>query len=402
MQQRYTLGTLLIVAVLALTLGTLAGVASGGITAYVMMQSDAGSGTTEDGTQPIDPTRAAPTATAATQPGPDATTQPVDSPARRDEGDVIADVVEQVSAAVVTVVNKQVFNAFGRETNETAGVGTGFVIDEQGHVVTNHHVVDGSQEIEVILADGTKIGAVLLGADSFSDLAVIRLEEGGQPHVRFGDSDQLRPGERVIAIGSALGDYTNTVTSGVVSGLGRNLPASVGYNMENMIQHDAPINPGNSGGPLFNLRGEVIGVNTAVVRRSSSGISAEGLGFAIPSNTVQVIAEQLIESGRVIRPFIGISYNPVTPGVARANDLKVDHGVYVISVEPGSPAEAAGIQADDIITKLNGQEINSDNPLVNQLFHFRPGDAVEFEIYRASTDQTLTVTVTLGERPDNT
>src|SRR5690606_6512373 len=175
-----------------------------------------------------------------------------------------------------------------------------------------------------------------------------------------------------------------------------------GYNMENMIQHDAPINPGNSGGPLLNLNGEVVGVNTAVVRQASLGVTAEGLGFAIPSNTVKALTEELIRAGRLVRPYLGICYDPTTPRLSPASGLAADPGVVVNSVEPTSPAGMAGIQADDIITKIDGQAIDSHHPLVSQLSDYKPGDVVELEIYRPRTDETLTVSVTLGERPDDT
>lgn len=396
MQRKVSLGTLLVTVAVALLLGSMAGAASGGLTAYWL-------------TADADSTPAAissPTRTGSSR-TPAATETPgsveIAQPEAVTGTESIADTVERVSDAVVTVINKQAqMGLRGSDDTEPAGTGTGFIIDTEGRIVTNDHVVEGSQELEVIFADGTKADATLLGTDRFADLAVIQVEGPVPATVPLGDSDALRPGEQVIAIGSALGDFTNTVTTGIVSGLGRSLQTPEGYNMENMIQHDAPINPGNSGGPLLNLRGEVIGVNTAVVRHARLGVSAEGLGFAIPSNTVKVIAEELIRSGRVVRPYLGIFYEPLTPRAAQANDLPVDHGVAVQSVEPNSPAGLAGVQEGDIITKINGQEIDIDNPLVNLLFHYKAGETVELEIYRPSTGSTLTLAVTLGERPDNT
>ncbi|MDI3341472.1 MAG: trypsin-like peptidase domain-containing protein [Sphaerobacter sp.] len=392
-QRRFTFGALAVTAALALILGALAGAASGGLTAYWVTGDDNPAGPVASGTDaaPVRQTTP-PTPTAAR----DGSVPADDAPAS------IADIVERVSPAVVTVINKQAVGSFFGNQIEPTGTGTGFIIDEQGRIVTNNHVVEDSQEIEVLFTDGQKTTARLLGTDRFADLAVIQVDVPVPATLRLGDSDQLRPGDRVIAIGSALGDFTNTVTDGIVSGLGRNLQTPEGYNMENMIQHDAPINPGNSGGPLLNMRGEVVGVNTAVVRQASIGITAEGLGFAIPSNTVRAIAEELISKGRVVRPYLGITYEPLTPRLAQANDLPVDHGVLVLSVEAGSPAAAAGIRTDDIITHLDGHAIDEDHPLVNLLFNYQPGDTLDLKLYRAATDETLTVTVTLGERPDNT
>jgi 2-alkenal reductase len=168
-----------------------------------------------------------------------------------------------------------------------------------------------------------------------------------------------------------------------------------------MIQHDAPINPGNSGGPLFNLDGEVIGVNRAVVRQGGIGVSAEGLGFAIPSETVKDIVATLIQDGTVERPFLGITYQQLTPRAAESLDLPVENGVVVVELSRG-PAADAGVEVDDVITHINGEEINQDNSLVDLLFAFEPGDSVELTIYRPSTDETFTVDVTLGTRPANT
>lgn len=403
MQRCVSLGVLIVTAVLALTLGTLAGAVSGGLTAFVVSGDSTPTETAATGRPVAEPVRSSEqTVTPTPTPEPPPSSAP---PAASNESASIADIVERVSPAVVTVVNKQVVRGpFGDSESETepAGTGTGFIIDDQGHIVTNHHVVDGSQEIQVIFSDGREAAATLLGSDAFADLAVIQVEPPVPAVVPFGDSDKLRPGDRVLAIGSALGDFTNTVTDGIVSGLGRSLDTPEGYNMENMIQHDAPINPGNSGGPLLNMRGEVVGVNTAVVRQAGLGITAEGLGFAIPSKTVQSITQELIANGRVERPFLGITYQPITPRAARASELPVDHGVYVEDVEPGSPAAAAGIQPGDIVTKINGQQIDSEHPLVNLLFEFEVGETIEIEIHRPDTGETLTVEATLAQRPDNT
>jgi S1-C subfamily serine protease len=313
-----------------------------------------------------------------------------------------AELVDAVSPAVVTVINEQTFEGFGEGNVQPAGSGTGFIMSEEGYIVTNHHVIDGAASIRVILLDGTDIQAELIGSDAVTDLAVIRIDPEAVPAVvELGDSSELMVGEPVIAIGSALGEYTNTVTSGIVSGLGRTLRASDGVSLENMIQHDAAINPGNSGGPLFNTAGQVVGVNTAVVRRDFTGITAEGLGFAIPSSTVVEIAGRLIEDGFVERAYLGVSYQMITPRFATVQGLSVQQGAYVAQVVPGGPSDQAGIVAGDIIKSIDGIEIDRNTSFQTLLFAFQPGDTVTVEIIRGEASDVLTVEVTLGTRPDD-
>ncbi|HVX31310.1 MAG TPA: trypsin-like peptidase domain-containing protein [Nitrolancea sp.] len=406
MRHRFGPGAVVVIAAGALILGTFAGALSGGLTAYFMRNEASGPHAAPEmrATNVSAITNVAPTSTVE----PTAAATPVRStptvlPVEQENGTSLADVVARAGQAVVTVVNEQQSGGFfGSNDLETAGTGTGFIIDGQGHVITNDHVVAGSQEIKVIFADGTEQQATLLGADSFADLAVVKVDGPVPATLPFGNSDTLRPGDRVIAIGSALGDFTNTVTEGIISALNRSLQTDDGYNMENMLQHDAPINPGNSGGPLLSLDGQVIGVNTAVVRQAEPGVTAEGLGFAIPSNMVQDITTQIIEKGKVVRPYLGVNYETLTPRAATANNLPIDHGVVVTNVQAGSPAALAGIKRSDVITKINDQEIDSENPLMNVLFHFKVGDQVDVEVYRMSVTKTLTFTVTLVPIPDNT
>jgi 2-alkenal reductase len=315
----------------------------------------------------------------------------------------LADLVEAVNPVVVTVLNRQSFTGFlGQEGSQVAGSGTGFIIRADGYIVTNAHVVEGSQALEVVFHDGRSVDATLIGYDTVTDLAVIRVEGDVPAVAAIGDSTLLRPGDRVIAIGSALGSYTNTVTEGIISALGRSLQAAAGAPaLEDLIQHDAAINPGNSGGPLFTLDGEVVGVNTAVVRRAMSGVTAEGLGFAIPSMTFEHIVERLIEDGVVTRPFLGITYGQLNPRAATAEGLPVEHGVIVTDLIPG-PASDAGVQVGDVITHINDEAIDLERPLVNILFQYEPGDTVTLTIYRPSTEETLSLDVTLGTRPQNT
>lgn len=327
-----------------------------------------------------------------------------------------ADLVEAVNPAVVTVINEQTFSGFfgqpgqgqvppgqGQgEQDVPVGTGTGFIISDDGYIVTNDHVIDGSTSLSVIDFEGNQIEAELIGTDAFTDLAVIKIESGDVPGtVELGESSAMRPGDPVIAIGSALGDYTNTVTQGIISGLGRRLSNETGSPLENMIQHDAPINPGNSGGPLFNAAGEVIGVNTAVVRQAGNGISAEGLGFAVPSETVESITAQLIEDGEIQRPYLGITYQQINPRAAATLGIDVDNGALVQDVVPNGPSDEAGVQPQDIITEIGGEAIDLENTLMDLLFEYEPGEDVEITVYRPDTDDELTLTVTLGTRPAN-
>ena len=411
--RQFPMGVVVAIAAIAMILGTIGGGLAGGTAALLLdndkdpvVEATATSPAAAEQTSNDEPTATAteeevapgsvpvrnePTATAEAD-EPTATEQPVRS---------VADIVEQVSAAVVTVINEQRFRGFTGDASELqpAGTGTGFVISEDGYIVTNNHVVEGSDALRVIMADGEEIPATLVGTDVFTDLAVVKVDRQMETVVAFGDSTALRPGEEVIAIGSALGDFTNTVTQGVISALGRTLGDS-GRNLENMIQHDAAINPGNSGGPLFNMAGEVVGVNTAVVRQAAPGISAEGLGFAIPSSTVQEVVTSLIENGQIVRPYLGITYEPITPRYAAAQGLPVQNGVLITDLPTGGPAAAAGMRTGDIITKLNGEEIDLDHPLVNLLFQYEPGDTIQVEVFRPSTGETLTFDVTLQTRPD--
>ena len=313
----------------------------------------------------------------------------------------LADLVEEVNPAVVTVINQQTFGGFYDQQGEpqTAGTGTGFFISEDGYLVTNNHVVEGSDDISIIFADGTEVDATLVGTDALTDLAVIKVDGEIPGYVELGDSSELRPGERVIAIGSPLGAYTNTVTEGIVSGIGRRVTGTNAA-VDNLIQHDAAINPGNSGGPLFTLDGQVVGVNTLVVRQSGNGISAEGLGFAIPSDTVAQISQAIIEDGRVERPYLGITFQQISPTVAATLDIEVDNGALVVDVQAG-PAADAGLQVDDVITHIDGDEINEDATLTDLLFEYDPGDTVELTVYRPASDETLTLSVTLGTRPND-
>jgi serine protease Do len=295
--------------------------------------------------------------------------------------------VERVGPAVVTVLGA---SSFGGVSS-----GSGVIISEDGYVLTNNHVIENTTQIAIILADGTQLPAELAGSDPFSDLAVLKAD-GPMPAVaQLGNSDTLKPGESVLAIGSPLGDFKNTVTVGVISATGRRLDSGRGYFMEDMIQTDAAINEGNSGGPLVNLAGQVIGLNTLVLRGSSSGTVVEGLGFAVASNTIQAIANSIIENGYLARPYLGIRWQWIDPRLAFRYRLPVEYGVYVAQVYDNSPALQAGLQSGDIITRIGDITLDDEHPYTNALYRYAPGNMVELGVVR--DNQEIELQVTLGE-----
>jgi serine protease Do len=310
----------------------------------------------------------------------------------------VTQAVDKVGPAVVTVVStiKGQMGFFGMTPDQQSS-GSGVILSSDGYILTNNHVIDGAEQVAVTLADGTQLSARIVGADPFSDLAVIQANGKVPAAAGFGNSDVLKPGETVIAIGSPLGDFKNTVTVGVVSATGRSIDTGQGYQMEGLIQTDAAINHGNSGGPLVNLAGQVIGINTLIVRNSgSSGDVAEGLGFAIPANTAQAVATQLIKNGKVSRPYLGINWQWVTPDIANAYGLPVQWGVYVSQVDAGSPAAQAGIRRGDIITRIGDITLDDSHPYMNALFTYAPNQTVTIELMRGT--RKMQMQVTLGEQ----
>lgn len=307
----------------------------------------------------------------------------------------ITQAVEKVGPAVVTVLakNPDQRTRFGIVSGGVSS-GSGVFVSKDGYVLTNNHVIDGAESYSVVLANGSEIAAKLIGADPYSDLAVLKVDDSPPAVARFGSSDLLKPGETVIAIGSPLGDFKNTVTAGVISAVGRSLDTGNGFLLENMIQTDAAINQGNSGGPLVNLAGEVIGVNTLIVRGGSGASTVvEGLGFSIPASTVQVVAEQLIQDGAVARPYLGIRYQSIDPQIARVYRLPAEYGVYVTQVDPGSPAEKAGIQEEDIIVQVGNAVLGENLPYINALFEYKPGDTLTLSLYRGNNRIQVQVTL---------
>ena len=345
----------------------------------------------------------------------------------------VIEAVETVSSSVVSIViskdlplYRQGYSSFGdpfsglrvpvqepaRDENGNIiqervqiGGGSGFVISETGLIVTNRHVVDDeTANYTVITNDGREFEAEVLGRDQLSDFAVIQLIETDEAplenisHVQLGDSDLLKIGQKVVAIGNALSEYQNTVTTGVVSGINRNIVAGSAQSSEslvNLIQTDAAINPGNSGGPLVNLRGEVIGINTAIAA------DGEGIGFAIPINDVKGLIETVEESGALTRPFLGVRFMMLDEIRAEEFDLSLTDGALVVSGEnepaivPGGPADGAGLLEGDVIVEVDGEAVTLDNPLHRLLARKQPDDKIELEIWRGG--ESLEIEAVLGE-----
>jgi serine protease Do len=308
----------------------------------------------------------------------------------------ITDSVQKIAPAVVTVVGTipGQMTIFGNQGDATVS-GSGFFISTDGYILTNNHVVEGTNSVTVIRSDGSKLSAKIVGTDPYADVAVLKTEAQSVTPVVFGNSDILKSGETLIAIGSPLGDFKNTVTVGVVSATGRSIDTGNGYQMENLIQTDAAINQGNSGGPLVNLAGEVIGMNTLVVRNSGSGSVAEGLGFAIPINTARATADQIIQKGYFSRPYLGIKWQAINPDIASMYNLPVQWGVYITDVLSGTPADQAGLKQGDIVTGIGAVTLDETHSYINTLFQQKPGDQVTITIMRDS--KSIQIDVVLGE-----
>jgi len=370
--------------VLSLAVGTFGGAVAGGAVGYWTAQQ----------------TR--PTATLASVPVASPVIQPQTTQLRVETNSAIVQSVDKVRPAVVTILNKQkpqtVRSLWGMRTFQPESSGSGVIISRDGYIVTNNHVVEDQASLEVIFANGDKSPARLIGTDPYVDTAVVKVDGTVPGIAEFGDSTSLKPGETVIAIGSALGDFRNTVTVGVISAKGRSLDTGQGYSLEDLLQTDAAINSGNSGGPLLNLLGQVIGINTAVVRGSASSASApaEGLGFAVPSVTVQNVAENLIKKGYMPRPYLGIRYQTITPEISGANGLPMKWGVYVQGIERGTPAEQAGLREGDIITEIGQGKIGADLSFTNAMLRYKPGDQIKLAVWREGKD--ITLDVKLGEQ----
>ncbi|HVL51372.1 MAG TPA: trypsin-like peptidase domain-containing protein [Actinomycetota bacterium] len=314
-----------------------------------------------------------------------------ETPERQTQPGSIPDVVRKVSPSVVAIFTQGLSSDFFFETVPTRGAGTGIVASEEGHILTNAHVVEDAQEIRVLLTDGRELAAELIGSDATTDLAVIKVDADNLTVASFGDSDDLLVGDPVVAMGQALGLRGGpTVTAGIVSAIDRSIRTQGGV-LDNLIQTDAAINPGNSGGALTDMAGNVVGVNTAIAG------NAQNIGFAIAITPARAIVEQLIESGRVIHPFLGIRMVELSPAIASQRDLEVERGVLIVEVDPGTPAAAAGLQPNDVITRIGNTAAEVPSDVSRYINSRSPGDRVELTITRGT--ESLTVTATLAERP---
>ncbi len=303
------------------------------------------------------------------------------------EESVVVRVVQNVRPAVVNIsVRAQVATPFGLFPQE--GQGSGVIIRPDGLILTNNHVVQGAQEITVTLLSGRSLRGRVLGADRFSDLAVVKVDSAtALPVVDMGSSSALQVGQLAIAIGNPFG-LGSTVTVGVVSALNRSIQAGPDFVVENLIQTDAAINPGNSGGALLDSAGRLIGINTAIIRE------AQGIGFAIPIDHARVVMEHIVSRGKVVRPALGVEIRgEIDANTARAYNLPVDHGVVVVP-QPGGPAERAGIRAQDIVVAIDGQRVGNISDMRRELFRRKPGDSVRVEVVREGKRLTFTVVLT--------
>jgi len=283
-------------------------------------------------------------------------------------------------------------------TQKGSGLGSGTIIDSRGYIVTNNHVIEGAKQIQVELYDGMLLPAQLIGTDPPDDLAVIKITPPRNMAVAaIGDSAQLAVGEDVMAIGNPLG-ITQTVTSGIVSALGRNVPEGPGVVIVDAVQTDAAINPGNSGGALVDLQGELIGVPTLTIISPQFNAPASGVGFAIPSDRVKFIVPQLIDSGRVVhsgRADAGMQTITVDARIASQLELAVDQGALIASIVANGPAAMAGLRQGDVVVQVGNMAVTSASSLDDALYAYEPGQTVSMQVYRGS--QKLTVKVTLGE-----
>jgi S1-C subfamily serine protease len=300
--------------------------------------------------------------------------------------------VARVMPAVVSITTRQIERDQFNQAVSTRGLGSGFILDPKGHVLTNNHVVEGAEDIKVALTDGRVFRATRVGADRFSDLAVLRIAGSNLPALPLADSRRLAVGESVVAMGSPLWlEGGPTVTTGVVSALGRSMEQPGLPMLHDLIQTDAAINPGNSGGPLLNLKGDVVGINTAVIA------SAHGIGFAISAKRAGPVVRDLIARGRIVRASLGVIAVSLTPQRAYTNDLALDQGALVIRLQEGGAGEAAGLEPGDIITALGGKPVTNLHHLHEELAHRRVGEAVDVTVWREG--RMVTLKTVLGEEP---
>jgi S1-C subfamily serine protease len=317
-----------------------------------------------------------------------------------DESSAVINAVERAMPAVVQI-------ATSAQGGVQTGLGSGFIFDPDGWILTNRHVVDDADALTVILNDTRQLEGDVYGVDPLTDLAIVKVDAGEPlPVATIGSSEDLEQGQLAVAIGNPLGQFENTVTTGVISGLGRQIIAGSAQSanaerLSNLIQTDAAINPGNSGGPLLDSAGQVIGVNTAVNQE------AQGIGFAIPIDVARPIMDQALAGEELQRPWIGVYFVPVTKQLADEEDLSVEEGVLIQSsredvpaVFPGSPAEEAGLQAGDVIVEVDGQPVNAEDDLAEHVLKRSPGDTLSVRVMRG--EQPQDIQITLGVLPEQT
>lgn len=322
-----------------------------------------------------------------------------------EESSAIIDTVNKVSSSVVSIQLKTTVQDIFGQTYQSEGGGTGFIITNDGLILTNKHVVsDTNATYTVVLSSGKTYEAKVQSLDPVKDMAVIKIDAKDLPVVELGDSDSLKVGQWVVAVGNALGRFENSVTAGVISARDRTIEASDGTGtssetLSNMLQTDAAINSGNSGGPLVNLLGQVVGINTAM----ASG--AQSIGFAIPINDAKSAIDSIKKTGKIIRPFLGVRYIQITKDLATQNQLPVDYGALIkggnsisqLAVTPGSPADKAGIKENDIILEINGEKIDQNNSLVNLIQQYKVGDSITLKVLSGGKEKEVKVVLEEGK-----
>ncbi|HEX3082122.1 MAG TPA: trypsin-like peptidase domain-containing protein [Candidatus Saccharimonadia bacterium] len=321
------------------------------------------------------------------------------------ESSAVIDVAGKVSPAVVSITSKALTRGFFGSMQQVDGAGTGMVLTSDGLIMTNRHVVeDATANYTVVTSNGKTYSARVVSRDTVNDVAFVRITASNLPTVSLGDSGAVKVGQKVVAIGNALGQFQNTVTEGVISGIGRGLTAGDGAGasseeVDNALQTDAAINPGNSGGPLVNLDGQVVGMNTAV-----AGQGAQNIGFAIPINDVKAQIASVKTAGRIVRPYLGVRYVQIDTQTATANNLPVSQGAWVQAADDnnpgvvaGSPADKAGVKEGDIITKVGGDKLDASHSLQSLIGKHKVGDKVTITVLRDG--KTITLNATLEVSP---
>ncbi len=325
------------------------------------------------------------------------------TPAASNDEDITIKAYESTLSSVVSIVmSEQIMDLAGGVSQQDTGGGTGFFVSSDGYIITNKHVVSRKDvEYTVITSDNKEYTASVLATDPLFDIAIVKVEGSGFKPAKLGDSDKIKIGQTVLAIGNVLAEFSNTLTKGIISGIGRTITASgngVTETLEGTIQTDASINPGNSGGPLVNLRGEVVGVNTAIDR------SGESLGFAIPINEIKAALSNFKNNGKILRSYLGVRYVMLNRSIAKAYKLNYSQGAYILiknsagqpGILPDGPADRGGLLVGDIVLEINGQKLSTSKSLSYVIAKYPPNQQVEIKVLRKGTE--LKLKMPLGER----